>query len=79
MVSLDCRLKLLDPTADRTASIYFRLGGLVGLGRRLDDAMDRACKVLRLLHITDLRDLQTRINELIVKVQSLTADPKTNM
>jgi len=41
--------------------------------------MDRACKVLRLLHITDLRDLQTRINELIVKVQSLTADPKTNM
>lgn len=44
-----------------------------------DDAMDRACKVLRLLHITDLRDLQTRINELIVKVQSLTADPKTNI
>lgn len=44
-----------------------------------DHVTDKACKVLRLLHIADLRDLQTRINELIVKVQSLTADPKTNI
>eukprot|EP00040_Diaphanoeca_grandis_P007318 m.40491 g.40491 ORF g.40491 m.40491 type:complete len:240 (-) comp18508_c0_seq2:271-990(-) len=43
-----------------------------------DTALDRAAKVLRLLHIADLRDLQTRVNELIVKVQALTADPKTN-
>lgn len=43
-----------------------------------DGGLDKACKVLRLLHIADLRDLQTRINELIVSVQTLTADPKTN-
>eukprot|EP00038_Savillea_parva_P012659 m.206134 g.206134 ORF g.206134 m.206134 type:complete len:244 (-) comp23219_c0_seq1:29-760(-) len=43
-----------------------------------DSGLDKACKVLRLLHIADLRDLQTRINELIVAVQLLTADPKTN-
>eukprot|EP00036_Acanthoecidae_sp_10tr_P015961 CAMPEP_0206290954 /NCGR_PEP_ID=MMETSP0106_2-20121207/2880_1 /ASSEMBLY_ACC=CAM_ASM_000206 /TAXON_ID=81532 /ORGANISM="Acanthoeca-like sp., Strain 10tr" /LENGTH=245 /DNA_ID=CAMNT_0053721519 /DNA_START=164 /DNA_END=901 /DNA_ORIENTATION=+ len=43
-----------------------------------DSALDKASKVLRLLHIADLRDLQTRINELIVSVQMLTANPKTN-
>jgi RLL motif-containing protein 1 len=34
--------------------------------------------VLRLLHISELRDAQTAINELVVDVQGLTADPKTN-
>ena len=40
--------------------------------------LNEACKVLRLLHIADLRDLQTSVNELVVKVQGITADPKTN-
>lgn len=43
-----------------------------------DSGLDKACKVLRLLHISDLRDLQTKINELIVAVQNLTANPVTN-
>jgi RLL motif-containing protein 1 len=43
-----------------------------------DPALDEAAKVLRLLHIQELRDLQTRINELIVAVQDITADPKTD-
>ena len=43
-----------------------------------DPVLAEAAKVLRLLHIQELRFLQTRINELIVAVQSITADPKTN-
>ena len=37
-----------------------------------------AAKILRLLHIQELRDLQTAINEAIVKVQAFTANPKTD-
>lgn len=37
-----------------------------------------AAKILRLLHIRDLRDLQTDINSAIVKVQAITANPKTD-
>lgn len=37
-----------------------------------------AAKILRLLHIRDLRNLQTRINQAIVHVQSITANPKTD-
>ncbi|RWS09343.1 UPF0568 protein C14orf166-like protein [Dinothrombium tinctorium] len=43
-----------------------------------DAVLNRAAKVLRLLHINELRALQTQINELIVSVQSLTANPKTD-
>ena len=43
-----------------------------------DPVLAEAAKVLRLLHIKELRFLQTRINELIVAVQAITADPKTN-
>jgi len=43
-----------------------------------DPAVNEAAKILRLLHIKDLRDLQTKINELIVAVQLHTADPKTD-
>jgi RLL motif-containing protein 1 len=43
-----------------------------------DPALSEAAKVLRLLHIQELRDLQTRINEVIVAVQAITADPKTD-
>lgn len=40
--------------------------------------VDMASTVMRLLFIKDLRELQTEINDLIVTVQSFTANPKTN-
>lgn len=43
-----------------------------------DPVLNEAAKVLRLLHIKELRELQTKINELIVSVQNITADPKTD-
>lgn len=43
-----------------------------------DAALNTAAKVLSLLYIQDLRDLQTKINEAIVSVQSITANPKTD-
>ena len=43
-----------------------------------DPVLAEAAKVLRLLHIQELRHLQTCINELIVDVQRITADPKTD-
>ncbi|CAH1793182.1 unnamed protein product [Owenia fusiformis] len=43
-----------------------------------DYIINDAAKILRLLHIQDLRVLQTRINEAIVQVQNLTANPKTD-
>ena len=41
-------------------------------------ALEEAATALRLLHIRELRTLQTQINQLIVTAQGLTADPKTN-
>ncbi|XP_014205919.1 UPF0568 protein C14orf166 homolog [Copidosoma floridanum] len=43
-----------------------------------DKVLTNAAKVLCLLYIQDLRDLQTKINEAIVSVQSITANPKTD-
>lgn len=43
-----------------------------------DPILNEAAKVLRLLHIQELRTLQTNINELIVAVQAITAHPKTD-
>ncbi|KAH9382020.1 hypothetical protein HPB48_015309 [Haemaphysalis longicornis] len=43
-----------------------------------DPVLNQASKVLRLLYVQDLRDLQTRINEAIVAVQAITANPKTD-
>lgn len=43
-----------------------------------DYVMNQALKVMRLLYIHDLRDLQTHINECIVSVQNLTSNPKTD-
>ncbi|KAK3750024.1 hypothetical protein QZH41_008661 [Actinostola sp. cb2023] len=53
----------------RTADLGFDTG---------DSAVNEAAKVLRLLHISELRDLQTKINEAIVRVQAITANPKTD-
>lgn len=43
-----------------------------------DPVLSEAAKVLRLLHLQELRVLQTDINRMIVSLQALTADPKTN-
>ena len=37
-----------------------------------------AAKILRLLHIRELRELQNNVNQAIVSVQALTANPKTD-
>ena len=42
------------------------------------EAMDAGSKVLRLLYIDDLRKLQTAVNNVIVKAQAFTANPKTD-
>jgi len=38
----------------------------------------KCLQILRLLFIHDLRDLQTKINECIVSLQTVTANPKTD-
>ncbi|XP_034665956.1 RNA transcription, translation and transport factor protein [Drosophila subobscura] len=43
-----------------------------------DAALDLPMRILRLLQIQSLRQLQTHINETIVSVQNLTANPKTD-
>lgn len=43
-----------------------------------DKMLDNAAKGLSLLYIQDLRNLQTNINETIVAVQNITANPKTD-
>lgn len=43
-----------------------------------DPNLDFPVRVLRLLQIQSLRELQTQINETIVQVQNLTANPKTD-
>lgn len=43
-----------------------------------DAALDYPMRILRLLQIQSLRQLQTHINETIVAVQNLTANPKTD-
>nr|XP_057941953.1 RNA transcription, translation and transport factor protein isoform X2 [Doryrhamphus excisus] len=43
-----------------------------------DATLNEAAQILRLLHIEELRELQTKINEAIVAVQAVIADPKTD-
>ncbi|KAJ7345382.1 hypothetical protein JRQ81_001332 [Phrynocephalus forsythii] len=43
-----------------------------------DTILNEAAQILRLLHIEELRELQTKINEAIVAVQAIIADPKTD-
>lgn len=43
-----------------------------------DATLNEAARILRLLHIEELRELQTKINEAIVAVQAIIADPKTD-
>ena len=43
-----------------------------------DYILNEAAKIVRLLHVKELRDLQSKINSAIVAVQAITADPKTD-
>ena len=43
-----------------------------------NNELDNLARVLRLLHINELRNLQTEVNDAIVSVQSITANPKTD-
>jgi RLL motif-containing protein 1 len=43
-----------------------------------DSEMEKAARILRLLQIHSIRDIQTMINETIVSTQECTADPKTD-
>lgn len=43
-----------------------------------DPVLKHAAKILRMLYIQDLRNLQTKANEMIVKAQNVTANPKTD-
>jgi len=61
------------PTGERASLDDTPLGFSTG-----DELTDEASKILRMLHIKNLRELQTLINESIVKVQNVTANPKTD-
>lgn len=43
-----------------------------------DSKVDKAAAILRLMHIAELRDLQTAINEVLAFIQESTADPRTD-
>ena len=46
--------------------------------KNMDPVLKEAAKILRLLHLTNLRKLQSDINNTIELVQSVTANPKTD-
>jgi len=72
-----CRQKDVPP-GPTTSSTRLPLDQ-VELGFQTSDfATGEAAKILRLLHIKELRELQSFANEAIVAVQALTANPKTD-
>lgn len=40
--------------------------------------LDAAARILRMLYVADLRELQDAVTDLLVAVQEYTADPKTD-
>ncbi|XP_053695505.1 RNA transcription, translation and transport factor protein [Sabethes cyaneus] len=50
----------------------------IGMGYEKDPDLEKAARILRLLQIQSVRKLQTAINETIVSVQNITADPRTD-
>ena len=44
----------------------------------LDEELDKAATVLKLLYIDDLRQFQNEVNAVIVSIQEFTANPRTN-
>ncbi|KAF6018549.1 hypothetical protein EB796_023151 [Bugula neritina] len=59
-------------------SVYSKLSSLRCLVLLVDYVTEEAVKILRLLHIQNLRQLQSQINEALVIVQNVTANPKTD-
>ncbi|XP_049286598.1 RNA transcription, translation and transport factor protein-like [Anopheles funestus] len=49
-----------------------------GMGLETDQDLGQCARILRLLQIQNIRKLQTTINETIVAVQNVTADPRTD-
>jgi len=43
-----------------------------------DKEVDRAATVLRMLYVNDLKNLQQKINEVIIAIQNFTAAPKAD-
>uniref|UniRef100_A0A1Q3F7V1 Putative cle7 n=1 Tax=Culex tarsalis TaxID=7177 RepID=A0A1Q3F7V1_CULTA len=56
----------------------FPLDEGAGMGFDKEPDMEKAARILRLLQIQSVRKLQTAINETIVSVQNITADPRTD-
>ena len=70
--------KLLDRLSKNRCNSLRIQNRLVSFVFIADSAINEAAKIIRLLHLTELRELQTRINEAIVAVQAITANPKTD-
>uniref|UniRef100_A0A1I7Z7Q7 DnaJ-X domain-containing protein n=1 Tax=Steinernema glaseri TaxID=37863 RepID=A0A1I7Z7Q7_9BILA len=51
----------------------------LGIKSSGDPKVDAAVRALRLLHLQNMRELQTGINRTLVSVQSVTADPKADV
>ncbi|XP_041761673.1 uncharacterized protein LOC121588116 [Anopheles merus] len=49
-----------------------------GMGLEADEELEQCARIMRLLQIQNIRTLQTTINETIVAVQNVTADPRTD-
>jgi hypothetical protein len=43
-----------------------------------DEIVDRAAGILRMLYVSDLRELQDAVNDILVTVQEFTANPRTD-
>eukprot|EP00997_Jenningsia_sp_PLL12_P011428 NODE_9039_length_385_cov_22.139881_g8144_i0.p2 GENE.NODE_9039_length_385_cov_22.139881_g8144_i0~~NODE_9039_length_385_cov_22.139881_g8144_i0.p2 ORF type:complete len:77 (+),score=13.28 NODE_9039_length_385_cov_22.139881_g8144_i0:81-311(+) len=43
-----------------------------------EQKLDDACKLLRILYTADLRDLQDKIDDALIKLQNATGDPRTD-
>ncbi|MFH4980767.1 hypothetical protein AB6A40_007476 [Gnathostoma spinigerum] len=50
----------------------------MGMVSTKESQVDAAARCLRLLHLENLREAQTQVNETIVAIQNVTADPKTD-
>ncbi|VDP07380.1 unnamed protein product [Soboliphyme baturini] len=74
LIGINCHSDhLVTLQADNVNLDDFELGLDTG-----DKVLNQACRVLRLLHVSEVRHLQTKINEAIVAAQEITADPKTD-
>jgi len=69
---------LKNPPKQSTDGVPIQFEELISAFDTNDKSLNYAANVLRYLFIHDLRELQTKINECIVSVQTLTANPLTD-